>query len=191
MNYQGAKVYALTRLQEELPEHLYYHGVHHTLDVCSAAEALAASENIGNEDLLLLSTAAMFHDIGFITHYQGHEMAGCRIAATALPQFDYAQDQVEVISNLILATRMPQNPHTPMEAILCDADLDYLGRTDFFAIADTLRREWIALGMLGQEEDWHEKQIPFLAQHHYFTKTAREKRDPQKKKNLQKLKMLR
>lgn len=191
MYYQEAKAYALKRLQEELPDHLYYHGMHHTLDVCAAADKLAMGENIGGEHLILLSTAAIFHDIGFIERYQGHEITSCQIAEACLPQFGYTSPQIELIKTLIMATRMPQNPHTHMEEILCDADLDYLGRKDFFKIANTLQKEWMAFGMIAPEENWNKTQIQFLEHHHYFTKTARERRDAQKKKNLLKLKMLR
>lgn len=191
MNYQEAKTYALKRLEEELPDHLYYHGIHHTLDVCGAVEALAVGENIEGENFLLLYTAAIFHDIGFIERYQDHETASCVIAEAALPQFGYTHPHIEIIKTIIMATRVPQKPHTPMEEIICDADLDYLGRTDFFKIAETLQKEWIAFGIISPEDDWNERQIQFLEHHHYFTKTAREKRGGQKKKNLLKLKMLR
>ena len=33
------------------------------------------------------------------------------------------------------ATKIPQTPLTKLEEIICDADLDYLGREDFFEIS--------------------------------------------------------
>lgn len=191
MDYQQAKTYALKRLQEELHESLYYHGLHHTLDVCRAVEALAFAENISEENFTLIRTATVYHDIGFVEQYQDHEIISCRIAGDSLPQFDYTPQQVEIIQNIILATRIPQNPHTHLEEILCDADLDYLGRRDFFKVADTLQKEWMAFGIISSEQEWHDRQIQFLEQHQYFTKTAREKRGHQKKKHLLTLKKLR
>ncbi len=190
MHYQEAKAYAIKRLEEELSDQLYYHSVHHTLDVCNATEELALGENIAGESLILVCTAAAFHDIGFIHQYQEHEISSCRIAEASLPRFGFTQPQIEQINSIIMATRMPQNPQSHLEEIICDADLNYLGRKDFFKIADTLRKEWLAYGIVNTTDDWVNKQIQFLEQHHYFTKTAQEKRDFQKKKNLMKLKKL-
>lgn len=191
MYYQEARAYALKRLEGELPKNLYYHGVHHTLDVCRVVEELAINENIEGENLMLLSTAAAYHDIGFVEQYQDHEIISCRIVEEFLPQFGYTPQQVEIVKNIILATYIPQDPHTLLEEVVCDADLDYLGRRDFFKVADTLQKEWMAFGIISSEEEWNYKQVQFLEQHHYFTKTAREKRDFQKKKNLLKFKKLR
>lgn len=190
MYYQEAKAYAIKRLEEELPDHLYYHNVYHTIDVCSVTEELAVCENIRGENLALVCTAAAFHDIGFIHRYQGHEIESCQIAEASLPQFSFTHQQIETIKTIILATRMPQNPQSHLEEIICDADLNYLGRKDFFKIADTLQKEWLTIGIITSADDWVSNQIQFLEQHYYFTKTAQEKRDFQKKKNLLKLKKL-
>jgi HD superfamily phosphodiesterase len=66
MDFQAAKDYIITRLKNELSTTLYYHGLHHTLDVYNAAEKLAAMEAVSGDDLILLKTAALFHDAGFI-----------------------------------------------------------------------------------------------------------------------------
>lgn len=184
MHYQKARAYVLRRLQEELPEKLYYHGIHHTLDVCHEAEELAAAENVKGDNLVLLRTAALYHDIGFVEQYENHESVACRIAEESLPHFDYAPEQITVINHIIAATRIPQSPVTHLEEIMCDADLDYLGRHDFFQIAETLQKEWMAYGLISSEEEWNCKQVEFFEKHHYFTTTAREKRALQKSKHL-------
>ena len=47
MNYRAAKKYILDRLRTELSVHLYYHGLHHTLDVLKMATQIAHEEEIG------------------------------------------------------------------------------------------------------------------------------------------------
>ena len=42
----------------------------------------------------------------------------------------------DLFSQLILATKVPQKPKNKLEKIICDADLDYLGREDFDNISD-------------------------------------------------------
>ena len=85
-----------------------------------------------------------------------------------------------------MATRIPQSPHTRLEQILCDADLDYLGRDDYDSISNKLFLELNEHGNMS-EKDWLKLQINFLEQHHYFTVSAQKMR---KEKKEQKLSML-
>jgi uncharacterized protein len=187
-DFERAKRYALERLQTDLPDNLYYHSLAHTAeDVVPAAERLAAIEGIEGEDLLLLLTAALYHDIGFIEHYTDHESVSVRIAAEALPEYGYSQDQLHIISGMIMATKLPQSPHSLLEQILADADLDNLGRDDFEARSKLLREELEALGNSVNDEDWYERQLEFLQGHTYFTDAARGLRDEKKQHNLEAL----
>lgn len=183
MYYQKARAYVLKRLEQELPVNLYYHGVHHTLDVCQAVYQLAMHEKIVGEELIMLRTAALYHDIGFIEQYLNNEPIASRIARETLPRFGYLPEQIEVICSIILATQIPQTPATHLEKIMCDADLDYLGRQDFFDISQTLQQEWKEFGIVSSSHEWNCKQLRFLEQHTYFTKTAIATRNDLKKKH--------
>lgn len=180
MNFSAAKSHILYRLQLELPANLYYHGVQHTLDVFEAATEIARGEGITGSSLVLLQTAALYHDCGFLIAYQDHEAAGCMIARQVLPDFGYSHTQVEQICSLIMATRIPQSPNNHLEQILCDADLYYLGTDDFFRIGNLLFREFQEYGILADEEEWNRIQLQFLSSHQYFTATARQRRQSKK-----------
>ncbi len=184
MQYHKARAYALGRLQQELPVKLYYHGLHHTLDVCQAVNEIACQEKVAGEELLLVLTAALYHDIGFVEQYLNNEPIAARIARESLPLFNYSPEQIEIVCNIILATSIPQRPTSHLEKILCDADLDYLGRQDFFDISETLRQEWQEFGLVSSLEEWNGKQLRFFQQHQYFTQSAKEKREPLKLKHL-------
>lgn len=93
----------------------------------------------------------------------------------------------KLLPTLLLAASVPHNPQTHLEEIMCDADLDYLGREDYFEIAQTLKQEWLAYGLINSEDEWKHKQVQFFQQHRYFTRTAREKREKQKAKHLQQI----
>ncbi len=188
MNFIEAKNFILDRLGKELPKNLYYHGLHHTLDVCDAADLLARAEHVNGESLILLRTAALFHDCGFIKQYVNNEPIAVTFAIEHLPSFGYTPDQIKSISDIILSTRIPQRPQSHIEEIMCDADLDYLGRDDFFAISETLRDEWLAYGIVTSEEEFNRKQIQFFSQHQYFTRTSRELREAKKQEHLAELK---
>ena len=120
--------------------------------------------------------------------YQNNESIAARIAGETLPDFNYSVKQIDIIKKIILATRVPQRPQTHLEEIMCDADLDYLGREDFSAIAATLREEWLAYHIIDSEKEWADRQLVFLEQHHYFTETSINKRGHQKQEHLLELK---
>lgn len=172
MEFQKAKKYINGRLRKELPRHLSYHSVAHVKDVYQAAERLAAAEGVKGEELLLLLTAVLYHDCGFIVQSNEHEQIGCDIARESLPQFGYTPEQVERICGMIMATRIPQTPQNLLEEIIADADLDYLGRDDFWSIGDKLFTELRMYGIIGTDEEWNALQLKFLEQHNYFTRTA-------------------
>jgi predicted metal-dependent HD superfamily phosphohydrolase len=188
MDYSKAKKYILVRMEKEVPLDFRYHNLRHSLDVLQAAERLASSENISGKDLELLKTAALFHDSGFIFQYACNENIGCEIARQALPEFGYGKDDIEEICSMIMATAIPQNPGSHLAQILCDADLDYLGRDDFKTIAETLREELSLQGREFTEKEWIAFQLDFMERHKYFTDSARKLRDAKKHENIDKLK---
>ena len=89
---------------------------------------------------------------------------------------------------MIYVTAIPHKPESHLEEIMCDADLDYLGREDFHEIADKLRVELRENGKLNSDRKWDEIQISFLTNHKYFTKTAILTRNERKAKHLQEIK---
>ena len=188
-DFEGAQAYALGRLERELSPKLIYHSLAHTRDgVVAASERLASMENVDGEALVLLLTAAYFHDIGFVVQCDNHEEAGCSIAEEALPEFRYSSDQILAIKRMILATRLPQKPETRLEEILADADLDVLGRDDFLVRSLELRMEREAFGSPTTEAEWYEIQLHFLQTHRYWTKSAQLLRDYKKEENISLLK---
>jgi uncharacterized protein len=191
MDYFAAKAYLLNRLDRELSPQLTYHGLHHTLDVLAYSIDIAKWEGIDREDLLLLCTAAVFHDAGFLINWQNHEQHGCKLIQQILPDFGYSDLAIQHITGMILATAVPQNPVNHLEKILCDADLDYLGRREFYRVGRTLFQEFRLQGIVRSENEWNDLQIRFLESHQYFTKTTINRRALLKEEHLQQLKSLR
>jgi uncharacterized protein len=181
----GAHAYAFERLKRELPDFLQYHTLYHTqMDVLPALERLAWWEKIDGEPLILLRTATIFHDIGFVIQCDNHEEFSMEIAAEILPFFRYNQNQIKTIQSLISTTKIPQLPHTILDQIIADADLDVLGRNDFMARNLALRAELLALGKPMTDIEWYTSQLRFITSHRYFTKSARSLRNSRKQKNI-------
>ncbi len=190
MNYHAAKAFILDKLERELSADLSYHGLHHTMDVLRVTEELCQAEAISPYEALLLKTAALFHDSGFIKSNKDHEMLGCALVREHLPRYDFTQLEIERICGMIMATKIPQTPANFLEAILCDADLDYLGRDDFYEIGNTLFEELKTYNVLHREEDWNRLQVSFLEKHTFFTPTNLRRRNPRKQAHLVQLKAL-
>lgn len=184
-DFERARQYALARLSRDLAPALVYHSLVHTCDeVLPAAEHYAERAGVRGDDLLLLRTAAYYHDLGFITHYAGHEAASVAIAAAALPEFGYHPRQISRISGMIMATKLPQSPHTPLERLLADADLDVLGHPNFLARNQALRAELASYGGAMTDEGWYSNQIKFIANHRYWTPEAAGERDAGKLRSI-------
>lgn len=190
MNFHAAKAFILDKLETELSNKLTYHGLHHTLDVLYITDELCYLEKVPPYETLLLKTAALFHDSGFIISNRNHEELGCTIARRHLPQFDYTSRAIEQICGMIMATKIPQSPKNYLEQILCDADLDYLGRDDFYDIGGTLFKELKTYNVLDTEEAWNKLQVKFLQAHRFFTRTNRQRRTSRKHKYLTELQTL-
>lgn len=171
-------------LERDLAPDLYYHTVEHTLDVYNRAKFYAEKEKVTAADTKLLLIAVLYHDCGYLYQRADHESVSCDIVRATLPGFDYSQDDIETICQIIMATKLPQLPHSLLEQIICDADLDYLGRDDFFTTGDGLYNELAAANMIANKTEWNLLQIDFLQKHQYFTATAKALRDAKKQEHL-------
>ncbi|HNL38516.1 MAG: HD domain-containing protein [Saprospiraceae bacterium] len=191
MDYRAAKQFILAKLRAELSGQLHYHGLHHTLDVLRVSVDLCAAEGIRGHEVTLVKTAALFHDAGFVKNkHAGHEHEGCLMAQADLPRFGYSNEDIEVICGMIMATKIPQSPGNLLEEIICDADLDYLGRDDFYKIGNWLYEELQAYHLIGDEQAWNRLQVSFLNAHRFHTRTNKALREPVKQGYLRDLQEL-
>ncbi len=191
MDFDAASGYIVHRLQHELSPLLCYHCVEHTLDVLEASRRLSDSEKIDLHSRTLLETASLYHDAGMLIQYKDHESASVLIAREALPRFGYTTADIDQICELIMVTQLPQRPYNQLEQIICDADLDYLGRNDFFIHSFKLKLEWELYGVrIATLPEWFEIQINFLTHHIYFTNSAILLRNSVKLRHLEEIKQL-
>lgn len=165
---------------------LTYHSPAHTIDVLVQCERIAAAEGLTDvRRLFLLRVAALYHDIGFLNRYAEHEEESCRIFLADAVRHTFSEEEKNDVLHMIMATRLPQQPSTLLERIICDADLDYLGRPDFMIIGDRLRREFISHGIVADDDGWQALQLRFLHAHQYHTASSQALREPVKQQHLQ------
>jgi len=180
----------LDKLEKELPAYLYYHNVKHTVDVVTEVELIGWAEGLADEDILLLKTAALFHDAGHCIAYDEHEYHGTQMVKEWLPGFGYTEEQIEKICSIIMATKLPPQPKNIHQQIICDADLDYLGRSDMIPVSNNLYKELQEQNKIGSFNDWNKLQVKFITGHTYFTKTAQSLREVNKQKQIERIRRL-
>ncbi len=180
----------LDKLEKELPGYLYYHNVKHTVDVVTEVELIGWAEGCTDEEILLLKTAGLFHDAGHIVAYDNHEYFGTELAREMLPLYNYTKEQIDRICSIIMATKLPPKPKNLLENIICDSDLDYLGRSDFIPVSNTLYEELKAQNKMGSLNDWNKMQVKFISGHQYFTRTARSLREVNKQLQIERIQSL-
>jgi uncharacterized protein len=191
MNFLGAKNYIVYRLKKELSPNLYFHSLDHSMDVLRSACRLNCMESMNDADSALIETAAIYHDAGMIITYLDHEAASAKLARQILPLFEYSPKEIEIVESLIMVTTVPQSAYSQLEKVICDADLDVLGREDFFISSFQLQLEWKLYGIMNSTlAEWIRYEIDFMERHHYFTTSAISLREAQKQKNIQTFKEL-
>ena len=176
-------------LSTKLPKGLYYHGAHHTLDVLRVCNQYIIRENFDDHASKILRLAALLHDIGFTISMDDHEFHGAEIAEKLMNEYHFAKGDIEEVKGLIMVTKIPHRPNNLLEEIICDADLDYLGRDDFYTISDQLFRELKFNSLISNKLEWDEMQIRFLEAHQFHTNFAKKNRQPNKEKRISELKL--
>ncbi len=185
---ERAVAYAYEEFARKLSPSLAYHNLQHTFaDVLPVAERLAVQCEIEPQEQQLVRVAAAFHDIGWISQGNEHEATGVKVVRAVLPDFGFSAAAIETIAGMIMATRIPHSPKNLLEEILADADLDSLGRDDFWESAARLRTELANLGEPMSNLEWYRYVLAFLESHHYFTSAARALRAAQKARHCEDL----
>ncbi len=177
-NFEILKKKVFELLHNELAEVYYYHNIQHTETMLEVASSYISHEGINPADSELLMVAILFHDLGFIDSSKSHEKKGAKLASEYMSELGYTAHEIQTVENLILATKTPQKPTTLLEKIMCDIDLDYLGRSDYEEISEQLYKEWLTLGVIENRSEWKKKELDFLENHRFHTSFGLTHRQP-------------
>ncbi|NDK09856.1 HD domain-containing protein [Candidatus Gracilibacteria bacterium] len=169
-------------------DELYYHHYEHALSVMERAMYLATMEGCESSDIELLCIASLFHDTGFVIQYDNNENIGAKIAQNFLKTILYPEDKIKIIEHLILATAPEKEPKTLLEKIIKDADMDNLGREDFFDIASKLKHERETIKKIKiRDPDWHHAALDIIQGHSFYTPTQIKERNQKLIENTEEL----
>jgi putative nucleotidyltransferase with HDIG domain len=181
---------AIELLESNLSKKLTYHGIHHTMDVLNICNDYIRRLKISKKDAQLLRIAALYHDIGFTETYKNHEQKAVEILSRCMKEFDCDMKYFDVLKKLIMATQIPQNPKSQLENIICDSDLDYLGKDKYYEISNTLFQELKNYKMIDNEDQWNRIQVSFLKSHEYHTEYAKKTLEAGKRKRIKEISKL-
>jgi len=189
---QEAQNFVTDLIQNKVSKSVRFHTIDHTREVVAACEEIDSKDqyHISEEDKLALMLGAWFHDTGYSGgRSRDHETVSIQHATEFLQAHHASKELTDKVIGCINATRMPQNPTTNIERIICDADLFHLGTDAFKEKARLLREELREFG--GEDiskKEWRKLNIEFLESHNYFTSYGREKLQPVKNLHLAELK---
>ena len=181
--------YVTNLLKNNLPDGCVYHNIEHTLNVVESAKLIGAHSGVSTEDMEILLMAAWFHDTGLINAYTGHEEKSIDIFKKFIGENQLPAEKIEMVAHLINATRIPRNPKSLLEKIICDADISHTGQKGFQVRIKLLRQEWEnMLGKKYTDIEWLNSNIDFLTNNKFNTDYAKQVFEEQRQKNLGKLK---
>ena len=190
-DFEGIRTFIMTKLKAELDDKLKYHSWEHTETVEEAVIKYGELENLSEHELLLVRTAALFHDSGFLYKYENNEQLAVDLFNHLAPRYGYQKQDMKVIEEIIIATSYGAVPTNLLQAVMCDADLDYLGRIDYHVTAAKLFDEMALFVANMSEKERIEVQIDYLENiHKYYTNSAQNVRNPGKERRLEELRQI-
>ncbi len=149
-------------------------------------------EWLAESDIELLGLAWLFHDTGFVIQYDKNEIIGAKIAQNYLKSVLYPEERIETVYRLIKATDTDyKTPVDILEKIIKDADLDNLGRADFFEKNDNMRQELETIKKIKLiEPNWVHASLKLIKEYEFYTPTQQKERWFMQDKNQKQLEVL-
>lgn len=184
-----AEKFVFDLLSNQLETKYVYHNLAHTQRVVEKTKELIENVSLSEVDAENLQIAAWFHDTGYTKNMELHEEESVKIVTGFLKNYQIPEERIEVISRIILATKMGYEPKDDLEKIIVDADCSHLGTKNFFDYNVLLRKEWELIGYRTfSDEEWLKENINFFSEdHRYYTTYALQNWMKRKEKNLSKL----
>lgn len=180
----SAHVYEL--FKKRLPKDVLYHSYEHTVETAKAVDKIGREEGLDGDQLMLVTLAAWFHDVGYVDGHDQHERRSAQIARKFLAKEGFSDERIGEVERLILSTHTDQSPEDLLEKVLHDADVVHIGKKKkFFRYSERLRKEWEKRdGREFSEQEWAEIQLEFLTRTDFKTEAARKQYGSKRRRNL-------
>ncbi|MEP6465344.1 MAG: Pycsar system effector family protein [Parafilimonas sp.] len=188
--YKQVETYVEHLFEKNYNEKLLYHNLEHTKNVVERSKEIAAHYTITERQMLVLNIAAWFHDTGqlFTKGLKGHEGKGVELMKKFMHETNTDAEVVCEIEDCIMATKVPTNPATLIQEIICDADTYHFGTKEFKDTNKRMREEFSLREKHVEKEKWNQGTLEMLRNHHFYTNYCKDLLDDTKNANIQQLK---
>lgn len=194
MDYQkintDVEEHVIKLFNELQPPQLVYHNLLHTKNVVQRSREIAEHFELSDREMFIINLASWFHDTGYLfVKPSDHEEKSVLLMHEFADKHQIPEDITAEVASCIMATRMPQQPQTLLEEIICDADTYHFG-TKEFKFNNKLAGEEMRQQQLQNfsRSAFDESTITMLKDHSFFTSYAKDLLNSSKKKNIKKLK---
>ncbi|MEO7960641.1 MAG: Pycsar system effector family protein [Ginsengibacter sp.] len=167
---------------------LVFHSLEHTKNVVKHTQEIAGHYKLTDNEMLTLYAASWFHDTGHLfTEPARHEEMSCEVMRKFMK--DHIDDEkiIGEIEACILATKVPRDPKSLLQEIICDADTYHLGTKDFKDNNKRAKEELLARSGEDDPEKFIKDTIEMMGKHQFYTSYAKELLNKRKAKNIKKL----
>ncbi len=187
---QKTEVFVVDLLTNKLNPKYLYHNLRHTQRVVKSTKEILNSYGLKGKEEEHLILAAWLHDTGYTRGIEGHEENSCNIAREFLGKEGYNSEEIDMVSNLVMATKRFYEPQNLSEEIIRDADASHFGKKSYWETSDFLREEFALLDIANySSKEWRNANIKmFETEHKFYTNYAKEQWQEGKDKNLKSLK---
>jgi predicted metal-dependent HD superfamily phosphohydrolase len=187
--YKKIESHVINLYEKDNVPGLFYHNLEHTKQVVARTKEIAAHYNVSEKEMLILYSAAWFHDVGYLfADADDHEAKSAAIMQSYLQDMVKDEDVIPAAKDCILATKYPQKPKTILEEILCDADMYHLGTKNFKDANKKIRKERLEnRGEIYTKAKWLRSTLSFMEAHHFHTSYCRDLLEEKKQGNIAKL----
>lgn len=186
---KNTEEYVSSMYDEYTKEYMYFHNLGHTKQVVKRSSEIAAHYELSSRDSLILFIAAWFHDTGYLfTTPQLHEERSVELMKEFAQKIQLDVADISDIEGCIMATKVPRNPSTALQKIMCDADTYHMGTEDFKKYNKMIRKEFSSTaGDSFDLEKFNEHTVAFFSEHVFYTEYCKQLLNEQKKENMKKL----
>ena len=150
---------------------LYFHSLEHTSNVAARVMEVALHEHVAGDQQIILQVAALFHDTGHLNGtMEGHEARSVEMMRSFAAMNGFTDTAfLDEVEKCIMATRMPYQPATKLEEIMCDGDVYHFGTPEFRETNKQVKKEMIARGYEQYTKNWLQRSYELLQTHRFFT----------------------
>jgi predicted metal-dependent HD superfamily phosphohydrolase len=173
--------YISALLAEKLPENIIFHNFNHAIQVKKYAETIGEQAGLTADEMNILRISALFHDAGYVNSFEKYNEESIAIASAFLAEHKVDPLTIDHISEIIGATRLPQEPKDKIAEVLCDADMMYIASESCIEQFDLLNDEnAMSKPKHGKRPAIEKGSIDFFTSHTYFTEYGKTILQPKK-----------